>query len=301
MMRQEEASNFEREFFDFSGDFRCRLFTISQEQKQLHCHNCLELNLVERGSGTYIIGGKVYPVRKGDIFVINNSELHLALHGREELRLTVLLFESSPLWQERHGNDYLKPFFHRNEQFSNRIAEDAADYASMYEAFSCMKREERNGRGSSMVMESALHLLLALLYRHYQESQAIGENTENGAGFERLERVIAYIDSHLTEEITLDALAEQAAVSRNYLCKCFREATGRTIFSYIEQMRIEYAAYLLRATRKPIAQVAVEAGFESVSYFNRLFRRQYQMTPSELRRGKKNGTEERMAQEPQTG
>ena len=66
-------------------------------------------------------------------------------------------------------------------------------------------------------------------------------------------------------------------------------------------MRIEYAAYLLRATRKPIAQVAVEAGFESVSYFNRLFRRQYQMTPGELRRGKKNGTEESAAQEPQTG
>ncbi|MBQ8639109.1 MAG: helix-turn-helix domain-containing protein [Lachnospiraceae bacterium] len=276
-----------QEEFRFSGGLPWRLFRVTEKQKQLHCHNCLELNLAEKGTGTYIIGGKLYPIRPGDIFVINNSERHLALHDDEELTLSVLIFDTDSIWKDRHGKEYLKPFFHRAETFSNRITSSARDYQAMRECFERIGQEEKERRiGWELVTETEAHLLLALLYRCYHENQEI-EKTEDGMSrFGRLEAVLTYIDSHFTEPLTLDQLAKEAAVSRNYLCKCFREATGQTLFAYIEQTRIQYAAYLLQTTEEPVARIAVESGFESVSYFNRLFRRQYEMSPGQFRRGR---------------
>lgn len=89
-----------KERFDFGSGIRFRLFEIEEKQKELHCHDCLEIDLVEEGDGNYIIGGRIYPVRTGDIFVINNSERHLAIHGEHGLKLSVLIFEADPIWKE---------------------------------------------------------------------------------------------------------------------------------------------------------------------------------------------------------
>ena len=274
-----------KERFDFGSGIRFRLFEIEEKQKELHCHDCLEIDLVEEGDGNYIIGGRIYPVRTGDIFVINNSERHLAIHGEHGLKLSVLIFEADPIWKEKYGKDYVKPFFSRTERFSHRIGQEARDYQSMREAFLLMQREQAGERmGWEMVMEAGAHTLLSLCFRYYNEKQEIGEKEEHQKKHGYLEKVLSYIDAHFAEPMTLEMLAEKAMVSRTYLCRCFRDTTGQTVFAYIEQTRIQYAAYLLKTTEEPIAEIAMESGFESVSYFNRRFRKQYQMTPGHFRR-----------------
>lgn len=263
-----------------------RLFQTSEKQTELHCHSCLELNLVEKGTGKYIIGGQIYPIEPGDIFVINNSEHHLAIHDDEELTLTVLVFDTDSVWKNRHGTDYLKPFLHRTGSFSHRIPGTAEGYDRMYLAFDCMKQESAGNRiGGEMVMEAAAYLLLSLLYCHYNEKKEIGQTDNGQYMFGRIRRVFAYINEHFAEEITLDALAEETSMSRTYLCRYFKEMTGQTLFGYIEQTRIQYACYLLKTTERSVAQIAMESGFESVSYFNRMFRRHCNMTPSRYRKG----------------
>lgn len=69
--------------------------------------------------------------------------------------------------------------------------------------------------------------------------QLIGEKEEHQKKHGYLEKVLSYIDAHFAEPMTLEMLAEKAMVSRTYLCRCFRDTTGQTVFAYIEQTRID--------------------------------------------------------------
>lgn len=120
-----------KERFDFGSGIRFRLFEIEEKQKELHCHDCLEIDLVEEGDGNYIIGGRIYPVRTGDIFVINNSERHLAIHGEHGLKLSVLIFEATHLerkiWKRLSKAVFLQnsAVFPSNRAGSQRLSEYA--------------------------------------------------------------------------------------------------------------------------------------------------------------------------------
>lgn len=282
----ENKTNFKQEAFLFSDECHFRLFRTSERQEMLHCHNCLELNLVESGTGKYIIGGKLYPICPGDLFVINNSERHLAVHDGETLTLSVIVIDSDYVWK-KYGQDYLKPFFQRKDNFSNRIHQESEGYEGMLQAFRFMKEEENTKRvGWQMVTEASANLLLALLYRYYHENQELEEQQKSTQHtFGRINRVLEYIDLHFQEIITLKQLAQEAAMSPTYLCKCFRDVTGQTLFEYLEQVRIQHACYLLQTSEKPVAEIAMDAGFETVSYFNRVFKKLCGCTPGQYRRG----------------
>lgn len=278
--------DYRQEIFQFNEDSHFHLFQTSKKQEILHCHDCLELNLVEEGSGRYIIGGKLYPIMAGDIFVINNSERHLAIHEGEELRLTVIVFDSGYVGN-KYGQNYLLPFFGRKDNFSNRITPQSRGYEEMLEAFRCMKRESSASRtGWQMVMEAAANMLLSLLYRYYQEQQEI--ETVQGNAYQpygRISRALEYMDLHFAGPVTLEQLAQETSLSRTYLCKCFKDLTGQTLFEYLEQVRIQHACYLLQTTEEPVFAVAMDSGFESVSYFNRTFKKRCGVTPGQYRKG----------------
>lgn len=299
---------YRQEKFEFQGNEYVRMFQTSQRQKELHCHNCLEINYVECGTGTYIIGGKMYPMEPGDVFVINNSEHHLALHGEDPMTLTVLVLDTGYLWKSPSGVDYLKPFLSRNSNFSNRIGAGDIDHRAIVQTFQRLKEEyfreepmetdrfqkeagEDREWAGRLVGEAATNLLLALLYRYYNKKKEIGREVGKEAGcnylFGPIEKVLSYIHEHFSENITLEQLARESSLSRTYLSKYFKEITGQTLFTYIQQTRVQYASYLLQTGRKSIAEIATDSGFETVSYFNRVFKKYNGKSPSQFREKKR--------------
>ena len=143
--------DYRHEEFQFEEGRRIQVFDVAKKQETLHCHDCLELNRIESGTGNYIIGGKVYEICPGDIFVINNRERHLAVH-KEPVRMTVILF-SSEVWKDWYNQDYLKPFFQRTEDFSNQIRKKEEGYDKLDQTFSSIKR--RSGTKGNRMEECA--------------------------------------------------------------------------------------------------------------------------------------------------
>lgn len=241
-----ERMDYRHEEFQFEEGSRIQVFDVAKKQETLHCHDCLELNRIESGTGNYIIGGKVYEICPGDIFVINNRERHLAVH-KEPVRMTVILF-SSEVWKDWYNQDYLKPFFQRTEDFSNQIRKKEEGYDKLDQTFSSIKEEaEQKETGWRNVLEAAGVLLLSYLYRYYAGRKHIAEEG-NAALYpeKRTEQVFSYIEEHFCEEITLQEIADSLAVSKTYLCRYFKEMTNQTVFEYVEQVRIQYACCLLK-------------------------------------------------------
>ena len=92
-----------------------------------------------------------------------------------------------------------------------------------------------------------------------------------------------FIMKHLTESMFLEEVARYAGVSPFHFCKIFKKHTGHTFTSFVNHARVEHAKKLLMKPRYCVTDVAFDAGFQSLSQFNRSFRRVTLKSPTEYR------------------
>jgi AraC-like DNA-binding protein len=92
-----------------------------------------------------------------------------------------------------------------------------------------------------------------------------------------------YIAEHQGEELSLAQVAQAVNMSAFYFCKTFKKATGMTFTEYLARVRVEKVKNLLLNPHKRVSEAAYEAGFQSLSQFNRVFRRIAGESPSVYR------------------
>ena len=92
-----------------------------------------------------------------------------------------------------------------------------------------------------------------------------------------------YIASHYVQNITLKEMAGLYFMNEKYLGRLFIAETGQSFHQYLNQVRLERAAALLTGTAMPIINIALESGYTNVTYFNRVFRRKFCLSPSQYR------------------
>ena len=100
-----------------------------------------------------------------------------------------------------------------------------------------------------------------------------------------LRRARSYVHEHLAADISLADLAGAAGYSEYHFCRAFKESTGEAPYAYVQRLRVEEAARLLRETEWGVAAVALAVGYESPSRLATLFRRRFGVSPSTYRRG----------------
>lgn len=108
------------------------------------------------------------------------------------------------------------------------------------------------------------------------------EHSERGSS-SVIEDTIAYINEHLTDALTLDTLAGQAALSPFYFSRLFKKETGFSPHGYVITARLSHAKYLLKSTDMSIKDICFSTGFSSESSFCTTFKKSVQTTPSEYR------------------
>jgi AraC-like DNA-binding protein len=92
-----------------------------------------------------------------------------------------------------------------------------------------------------------------------------------------------YIDQHKTEPLSLSAVAKAAGASVFHFCKVFRKSTGLKFTDYVARVRLEDARTQLLNPNRRISEVAYDVGFQSLTQFNRMFKRVFGQSPTEFR------------------
>lgn len=130
--------------------------------------------------------------------------------------------------------------------------------------------------------EDLLNLLELIASRlsHADEHRLLPEPGRTRA---QLGQAVTFIEVHLGERLTLGVIARAAGVSTRSLARLFRKEIGTSVVEFILRRRVARARDLLRRTDHTCAEIAFEVGFGSVQHFNRIFRRQEEMSPGEWR------------------
>ena len=126
----------------------------------------------------------------------------------------------------------------------------------------------------------AVYMIKYANYMYDYVTARIDENRSEGSAIDRAKK---YIEAHYMEEIGRQEIADEVLLAPNYLSKLFHRETGKTIREYINICRVEEAKKRIETTRGSMTEIALEVGFDNISYFSTIFRKYAGMTPVEYR------------------
>lgn len=98
-----------------------------------------------------------------------------------------------------------------------------------------------------------------------------------------IKNIVIFIDTNYSRKIDLSTIANESRVSSEHLCRTFKKETGVTITDYITSTRMKKATELLKETTLSVAEISAFVGYADNNYFTKVFKRHYQMTPTEYR------------------
>ncbi len=266
-----------------------RLFHLRDrraQQVETHYHDFDKALVFYSGSVDYIIEGVTYSLEPGDILFVPHHAIHKPIIGSDED------YERAVFWI-RPG--YLEEQSREGAELESCFALSAQRRACLYhpdaETVSRVKRlvggleralgEERFG--SSLMADTIFLQLMVEFNRCVLEASPSQPRSIDP----KIDEALAYINKHLSEELSVDFLANKCYLSRYYFMRRFKESTGYTVHNYICQKRLTAAAELLEEGMG-VTDAAMKVGFSEYSSFLRSFKKLYNATPSEylLRREK---------------
>ena len=99
-----------------------------------------------------------------------------------------------------------------------------------------------------------------------------------------IQEAAEYVEEHFQDNISIEEIAGHCFYSKSYFMKFFKETMGMSFVQYLNDYRLEVAAKLLTTTSDDIINIAINTGFDNLSYFNRCFKKKYGITPGKYRK-----------------
>jgi AraC-like DNA-binding protein len=257
--------------------------TISFNSVSQHWHPFLELGYCISGEGWFHIMDKTYPVRPGDIFIINQTEPHIAnCDLGKTCQYLFIYFRASTL--ETSEPELLLPFNSKPFVISNRIPAEIPVAREIGRLIGQMGYElETREIGYRSHVRGALLQSCALLSRYYRSLLTEQEWNVTLASFNRIFPALQYIKEHFTEAIHLEDVAKHISLSPSRTYHLFKEIIGDGFKEYLIKMRVKEAQRLLIGSDMPITDVFLQSGFPNHASFYRSFKQFVKMPPRQYR------------------
>ena len=256
--------------------------------------DCCQLLLVKDGDATLHLAQGATPVRSGDLVVMGCGVSHRISRGaRPVVKATSLSFLPELLHHGEAGAEpleYLAPFLDQGEKFPHVVPAASGLPAQVADLMERIQRElPAQSARQRLAVKTYLKMILVLLGNHYEpylEAHRTRQSRERD--LQRLQPLLEFLGQNYRRPLTVEQAAAMLHMSRSHFMRFFRRATGESLISYLNQLRISKAEVLLASTNRTISQVSQEVGFCDQSYFGSLFRKLRHMTPRDFRR-QRNG------------
>ncbi|QDL06899.1 AraC family transcriptional regulator [Brasilonema octagenarum UFV-E1] len=142
---------------------------------------------------------------------------------------------------------------------------------------------ESGGVESRLYAQSMATVLCVHLLRRYSTCQPIIKQYADGLPKWKLDRVLTYIQTHFDQDISLTELADLVEMSSHYFACLFKQSIGFSPHQYLIDCRIKRAKQLLREQKLSIVEICQQVGYQSQSYFTKVFRKHTGITPKKFR------------------
>ena len=269
-----------------TDDFHINEVTKPRGALSLHCHDYFQIYYLKIGKIVHHLENSFAELSAGDVFIIPPNLAHYIEAASEELKFYSISFMPAFLDGVKSGNGFVQDFIHYLGQLAKenippslRLEGEDAIFADAV-VQKIMREFSGDKIGKEALIKSALGLLLSIFARAYfdEKYQSIKIRSER----EAILHCVTYIKNHISEDITLDAIAQKTAMSKTAFCKAFGAVVGEPFKKYLNRQRIEYASGLIKKG-EGVTVAARLSGYSDFSTFYRNFKRVYGVSPSEYK------------------
>lgn len=252
----------------------------------LHCHDMLELNFVENATGgERIIGDSVETIGEYDLVLITSPELeHVWNQGKctsediHEITIQFALdFQTNPIFQTN-------PFASLTKMLVRAQKGLCFSMHSIMQVYPRLMGLSNIKEGFYGVIE-----LLSILYELSlaEDARELASTTfakvDISSESRRVLKVKNYISTHFTEELRLEQLSNLVGMTPSAFSRFFKLRTGKNLAEFIVDTRLGHATRKLIDTTSSVAEIGFECGFNTLSNFNRLFKKRKGCSPTAFR------------------
>lgn len=231
-----------------------------------HFHEDIEIVFCTSGEGVFFLEPEVFPLFRGQLFLIDSSILHRSV-ANEEYRCMVFHISSKML----HEFSSLQSNFLQRSHRSGLVATlKEGDTQYLESLFWKLSEDVGSEFGGDIKQTITLLTFLLTCFSHFSEAEEAEVKTNPGLA--KLAPILTYIQEHLAENMTTQSIADAFFMSKYHLCHIFKEGTGFSLMDYVINCRILKARALLREGIR-VQEVGESVGFRNNEHFIRTFKK----------------------------
>ena len=254
-------------------------------QIPVHWHDEFEIIYVKSGSLLVSISGENYIGKSGDVFVVSPGNLHFM--GSQTGTVDYFTFLFPLKYISFRSNDILddkllEPLNNGHLMISPRVKDTAKELCEQLIEIYLAKNDERESIITAQIKTKTV--LLQFILEMWKKG-FVTENDTSGRNTVEKE-MVSYIQQNFTGTISLKEFGEQFHLSEKYISRYFKEHFHITISQYVTYLRLKHAKQLLQDTDIPVTEIAMQSGYQNISYFIRSFKKTYEVSPLQYRKNK---------------
>ncbi|MBV7273982.1 AraC family transcriptional regulator [Clostridium sp. PL3] len=257
-----------------------------------HWHEEIEAVVVSSGAMNMSLNGTNFTLKKGEGVFINSNVLHsMQIVGDTGCILNSFVFHSNlisgtaeSVFEQRYvrtllGCDTLPgiPFYCGVDWHRQAVQ-------CIQEAYEAYKEEEF---GYELIVREKLSHMWYLIVKNMM-SILKQQNQNKNYNIVRIKNMLDFLHYHYDEPLELHQIAAVVNISERECLRCFQKSIGMTPIQYLIKYRVSVAVRLLEETNTPITEICSRVGFDSPSYFSKIFKRFMRCTPSSYRKRQRN-------------
>lgn len=252
---------------------------------KLHWHNEVEIIVIKKGEGIVSVDLVSYSVKSGDVVFVFPGQLHsISQKDSETMEYENILFKSVLLKSSGYdlcNDNFIQPLLSGNFNISPIVNQKCSYYTAIASSIDRIDQLcDARPYAYQLAVKSYLFQIFYVIIANCGNSEMTPISKKS---LEKVKMILTYISEHFQENITIEDMASHCFYSKSYFMKFFRETMGVSFISYLNDYRLEIAAKQLTDTSDNIVNIALNTGFDNLSYFNRCFKKKYGMTPGKYR------------------
>ncbi|MBP3921462.1 MAG: AraC family transcriptional regulator [Ruminiclostridium sp.] len=257
-----------------------------------HWHYFAEMIYIIEGCADMYCGENRYIVSEGEMIFFHPRVVH-SIHSANGKKLfyAVIKFDINRLNMTSDYAPKLRSIFHSAQKREMEImfpeglcAEIKAEEIFM----ECIREAQGRGYGSDIIVKSRIYELLIRILRIWQRSGfTIDNEIYADDSTPDINNITEYIDSHISEGVTVEEIARECRMSYSYFAKKFLQVYGKTCKEYIEEIRLYKVEELLLFTDFDLTYISNETGYSDCSHMIKSFKKYKGVTPKRFRTEKR--------------
>ncbi|WP_274652894.1 AraC family transcriptional regulator [Paenibacillus humicola] len=250
-----------------------------------HAHQGLEIMIIHEGKGRFIVDQKSYEVIPGMLCVFQPYQLHhIQLEMTEETPFVRSIIQFEPLLYDAYFEKWPSLFAFYKGLLTSKLQspclynlDEADQFHSVFQIWE--NRKQTNVEEFSLFLVAFFYQLKSVWERYQRQVEISAIRTPS-----QVERILAWLEARYTEPLSLNKMAIELHLSPYHISHRFKEWVGMTLSDYLNERRLQESVKLLTTTNHTVAQIGESIGLENCSYFCKIFKKKFGLSPHQYRK-----------------